>query len=423
MISLDTFTYSTVHGYIMGGGSIDRLTKSVKQKLAANDNTNISHTSEIYLAAIDAKQKYYRSSIVGKIMRVVYWIFSCFSSPLNRASAILPTLLEREASSHALIIAARHDGATVLPPLSRIPPNWARKKSRLPWPTVDAISIIADHLCTKHNTDDLYVCESLEAFRSTLQQIDAMQQDTRLALLVTSYQPVTCRNKRHCHDPRHAAHDYHNQHKVPVFIEKKNGFLSICIFDSFGARMNMQNTHLDVSTNFASFELVYGYIRDAQLTSPTHHYTANLRRQWGNGCETFALRDSIAFLKTPSFFDNIHAHGMIDIANEDGSINNPFYINNLPPEFTKSTQSTSMLASYIKRNRGSRFYDLTQQLGTSQRTLEEHLQKHTIKVGNKRQNRHISNRVLKYLRLLKKWHTEKSVSELLAARNRRLIRV
>lgn len=310
-----------------------------------------------------------------------------------------------------------------IPPLLRPePPPFSHDPMDVPWKTMEGISIIANYLCEKHNFNNLFVCKNLDAFKRKLQEVDAAKEDMRLVLIVPSYQSSCACFHKVCSEPSHKVPDFHSQHKIPVLIEKTEGKIKLCVADSAGPiPLRMAYTNLDRSNTFSCEELLHAYMRAANLHEATYYY-ANVRRHFAHrgGCSTFALRDSVAFLQNPNFFNEIEAKGGIAPFVEQGTIDSPFYITNLPPEMMKSAQSMTALNKYKERNTTDGF-DLTVKMGKHQRTWDESVAKHTVSVEGKSQNKMIDERIAKYHRLIIEYVTTLSLKELSKKIQRHLI--
>jgi hypothetical protein len=269
------------------------------------------------------------------------------------------------------------------------------------WPTLEGIALLADNLCEKKKVSDLYVCKSLATFKYRLEKIDRSTEDVREVLIVPCYQDrVTCpiMDETLCHKEEHQSHDYHAQHKVPVMIEKKkNGELKICVMDSGQDNfMNMSETFLDQRTSFSCSEQIHAHIRAANLKSQTIYYLTKFHRHHSHvgGCDTFALQDAISFLRMPNFFEEIEKKGgrhtnsntyLSKHTNEEGTIDNPYYVSLLPPDFVRLTQSIRQINDYVRDNklRGDLAYDLNQKLGKKEKakTFQQKLGRTTLMAG------------------------------------------
>lgn len=316
--------------------------------------------------------------------------------------------------------------AKINPKVKLFRENNVSPKSGVPFITMEGVSIMADVLAEKNNFDNLFVCESLDAFSKKLDEVKNMK-DGKLALVVPTYQPsCTCKKKKGCKDPDHKVQDYHNQHKISVLIEKKEGKTKIFTLDSASYDpLDMEDTYLDDGESFGCTELLHAYLRDKNLPNASYYYNLGVRQYAHGGCETFALRDCVGFLKEPNFFERVEERGFMN-KGAAGDLDHPIYVKNLPPNFMKVAQSMKVLEAYREENPGKEQegHDLNEKLGTHQRTLDETLKKHTIidpKTG-KELNFLISARADKYMNYLLKFLKENSEKEIQKKINKRLLK-
>ena len=264
------------------------------------------------------------------------------------------------------------------------------------WATLEGISLLADNLWKKKGLDRLeghngfYVCQSLKVLQNRLEAIDKTNESTRQVLIVPSQQPGwTCDSKdvTQCSNSQHQNPDYHNQHKVPVMVEKKDGKIKICVLcSSQEFFLNIPQTYLDDGSKFSCSEQIHAFIRAAKLPQTTTYYHAQHKRHFSDtgACSTFALQDGVSFLRMPDFFEEIEKKGgcipdsntyLSQCTGEKGTIDNPYYVRQLPPVFVRLTQSTSRIQKYENDNAegGDLAYDLNQKLGKKRHTLKQKL--------------------------------------------------
>ena len=160
--------------------------------------------------------------------------------------------------------------------------------------------------------------------------------------------------------------------------------------------IDLPKSYLDEGNVFQCPDLIHAYIREAKLKNAEYYYTTVVRQNSRTGgCQTFALRDGVAFFRMKDFFEQIDQHG--EISKNNGTLESPHYIKNLPPEFMKLAQSMKALAAYKTANaEGKHGYDLKRKMGTKQRTLEESVEHHTRLLNGKPLNKHIDDRDAKY---------------------------
>lgn len=309
------------------------------------------------------------------------------------------------------------------------------------WPTLEGVALLADDLCAKKGINNLYVCSSLAIFRHKLEEIDQSLEDIQMVLIVPCYQDwVTCdvMDETRCHKKEHKAHDYHAQHRVPVMIDKKkNGDMKICVMcsgqDGF---LDMSETDLKNKTAFGCSEQIHAHIRAAKLKPQTTYYHTQFKRHHApvGGCDTFALQDAISYLRMPNFFEEIEKKGecktdpntyLSKFSEEKGTIDNPYYITKLPPDFVRLTQSTRQIEDYKTQNaqRGVLAYDLNQKLGKKEKekTFQNKLNRTIIIKNNKSINLSIDYKIDTFRRQILSNLANKTPDELHEKINRRLL--
>lgn len=260
--------------------------------------------------------------------------------------------------------------------------------------SMEGIAVLAEYLSVKRNVEGLYVCKNLRAFQEKLEQLKVSTGDVRLAFVVTTHGSYD-RNKKL---------EDNNQHKVCVAFERKDNQIKIAILETFSfypnKEINPRNVNLIESDSYNEKELICSYIQAANFPeNQATVYVSSVTRQYGSGCSVYALKDGIAFLEDPNFFNAINT----SIA-ERGTPNNPFTITRLPPRFMKPTQSLEGIVRYLRE--------------TPDPGLEQGIVRHFIK----RRNKMIDNRVYKYkLYLLRSLRT-KSDAEIEALIGKRLIK-
>lgn len=278
-------------------------------------------------------------------------------------------------------LAAKH------PDLKLMGTNLSGGKSMISF-TMQGLSIIASYLKQKHHLENLYVCDSLDAFQDHLRQIANSDNDTRASFVI----PLKEMGKQFLFVPD-------NQHKATIGVEKKDGKLKIIYLD--GDPQPIQNDLL----NKSPLELkdlvdggfsapVFWCISQCHLKGDVELFHSTVKREYGPyGCETIALRDAVGFLKYPNFFEKIKFK-------PDPSIPEIAEVNFLPACFMKTTQSRTALKRYMKDNPS----EATAPIETARsgsKTLEESLKSNT-KTGygksgaRKKQNHYVSFKSYKY---------------------------
>ena len=309
------------------------------------------------------------------------------------------------------------------------------------WPTLEGIALLTDDLCAKKGVNNLYVCRSLAVFRHKLEEIDQSTEDVQMALIVPCYQDwVTCADmdETHCHKNEHKAHDHHAQHRVPVMIDKKkDGEMKICVMDSSqDGFLNMSQTDVKNRTPFGCSEQIHAHIRAANLKPQTTYYHTQFKRHHSRvgGCDIFALQDAISYLRMPNFFEEIEKKGeckadpstyLSRFSGEKGTIDNPYYVTKLPPDFVRLAQSTRQIEDYKTQNarKGVLAYDLNQKLGKKEKekTFQQKLNRTIIVKNNKSINLSIDYKIDMFRRQILSGLENKNPAELREKINRRLL--
>lgn len=250
-------------------------------------------------------------------------------------------------------------------------------------PTMEGISLLAYYLSQKTGQNQLHVCKTLSAFQKRLERLKSEPQDQKFALIVTTHDDVFSSDRRN---------DL-VQHLVPICVEKKDGAIRLCVLDSGNIgfyNYDRVNFH---GRQFNSIELICSYIKEAALPSDTKYYFSGVKRQIDAGCYVYALKDAMSFLQEPDFWNRIE---IFSGAKEKGTLQSPYKIYKLPPNFIKFAQSIKLIKRYLYENPD----ESDEKVGRSKRTLAETLTRHTLTTRSVRQNRIIDQRVLKYRMLL-----------------------
>ena len=244
------------------------------------------------------------------------------------------------------------------------------------------VAIIATYLRRKHGLKNLFVCSSLEAFREKLNQIDGLKEDVRCALILPQET-----------DFEKSVHHYFGYagHKTVACVEKKGRDVRIALIDALGDFPEF----FQEGNKTSSFTILQ-YIKTSSLKKPKIYYCGVERQTTGHSCESFALRDAIAFLKDPQFFEKIRFKRVESGMRE---------IKLLPPAFMKGTQKSSTLVrfgpKYLRTNRPNKELEVSD--------LHTCVNKHTVTVidpqakkSRKMQNHYINHKSLKYHNILLK---------------------
>lgn len=253
--------------------------------------------------------------------------------------------------------------------------------------TMQGLSIIASYLKQKHQIENLFVCDSLDAFQEKLKEIANNPNNTRASFVI----PLKGMGRQYSLVPD-------NQHKATIGVEKKDGKLKIIYLDGQPSPVNKDilkkpAKHLKTLRDAGFATPVFWCINQCMLDD-VEIYQSIIKREYGAyGCETIALRDAVDFLKCPDFFDKIKYSGTPDISNIAE-------VNFLPARFMKTTQSRTVLKKYIKAHPEESTESIAKaKSGTT--TLKKSLKKNTAigidSHGNcKKQNHYVSFRSYKY---------------------------
>lgn len=254
--------------------------------------------------------------------------------------------------------------------------------------TMQGLSIIASYLKQKHKVENLFVCDSLEAFQDQLKIIADSPNDMRASFVI----PLKGMGKHYYYVPA-------NQHKATICVEKKDEKLKIIYLD--GQPAPVMNDLLKKSAselkglNDGGFATpIFWCIDQCDLKGDVELFQSTVKREYGAyGCETIALRDAVDFLKSPDFFDKIKCKA-------EPSIPEIAEVDFLPSRFMKTTQSRTALKQYMKDYPEEAKAPIeTARSGT--KTLKKSLKSNTEtgydKEGfRKRQNHYVSFRSYKY---------------------------
>jgi hypothetical protein len=252
------------------------------------------------------------------------------------------------------------------------------------------VALIASYLKEKHQLEGLFVCSSLEAFQKKLLEINNSPDDVKVAMVIPW--DFTLRADKD------AAYQGHPGHKLTVCVEKKSGQTKIAILDSMQGEtispyvVNMPVSHLyEIVIN--TMDCVIWYINHSGIDlSKTSIYFGDLGVQRTYyGCETFALRNAVSFLRLSDFFEKILSEEVILTENELSLYLHK--ITHIPLAFLKGVQSRSRLLSLAQEY----ISNVEPRPPTEELTnLFERLKKHITLVDEKVENHYINHRSHKY---------------------------
>lgn len=258
------------------------------------------------------------------------------------------------------------------------------------------LSVVASELKAKHQLEHLYVCESLEALQSKLLEISKSEADVKAAMIVPTRYLVSW-----------AKNTPESQHKSTVCVEKKDGKLKIMYIDSQPQDVDetlvkkpiSELENLDGGEGHASFMAFWAiYHSGIDMSKVELSRFMHTREHAHFGCETFALKDSVAFLKTDNFFDKV----VKDPTPRGSKIGQ---VIGLPADFMKTTQSLAQVEKYAQEYPALAKQNLVRRDGKTPRTLQEAVKIRTKKGYNKHnqkvdQNHYTTMFSLKYHKML-----------------------
>jgi len=244
--------------------------------------------------------------------------------------------------------------------------------------TMSGLAIVATYLRQKNKLEGLYVCQSLEALRVELVTISRKVENVRVALVVPTRNYL----------PRERYVQTEARHRVAICVEKIGKLMRIAVLETMGIPAKALNPSIvrahaaDLKkTQVNLCEVVFWYIFHSRLDfENTKIYHVPIRREFAvYGCDTFALRDGVTFLRCPDFFSLIEKKKTI-VRSEDDKLKLRV-ITTLPPEFMKGTQSTKAVRKYLSKNPEFAERTLSHEGKTpSAWKLEECVAKHSVQL-------------------------------------------
>lgn len=281
------------------------------------------------------------------------------------------------------------------PDLQLMAPNYGLNGNFISF-SMQGLAVIASDLKQKHHLEHLYVCDSVEAFQDKLLEMSNAE-DFKASFVIPARALSWSWSRVQ-----------ESQHKASVLVEKKEGKLKIVYMDSEPREVNESLlskevsalSHLDTEEGSPSFATFWAIthsgidMNNVELSRFIH------KREHANlGCETFALKDAVAFLKTDNFSDKV-----VRAPTPEGSSISPIIA--LPADFMKTAQSMSQIQKYMQDYPALANQNLvTRSAAKSPRTLQQAVQQRTAKGYNKNgklvdQNHYTSAFSLKYHRML-----------------------
>ena len=213
--------------------------------------------------------------------------------------------------------------------------------------TMRGVAVAAVYLKQKHQIEHLYVCKSLEDFQIELEKFS---QDPKL--LKASF--IIC-----VRGYMHESIGFEARHKVAIGVEKLEGKLFICVFDPMNIStlgMNELSSILPASANDLEkgyikpgLDLLWYIVRCKLDWENTVLGLSGVSRQKGGGCESFALRDAVCFMRNPKFSQETIWGSQFVF--HDGRFEKAWIhmcvIDYLPPEFMKVSENTLDIEHYL----------------------------------------------------------------------------
>jgi hypothetical protein len=257
-------------------------------------------------------------------------------------------------------------------------------------------ALVGTYLAKKHGLKDMYVCETLESLTQKIDQIALSFQDQRAAFVVPAFSATR---------QSHGAFFSPNfpQHKVTVCVEKQGSELKIALLEAQPLAGNdfIRAAHVEGKTiwsgidqigSFNTQELVFRAILKASLPQSTQLFYSGVKREIPYGCAVFALRDAVAFLKSPDFFRRINCDSAVELSH----CRKIQRISHLTPAFMVGTQSYSSLSAYVQQYPN----EAQEKLPGKNKTLTDAMKANRILDRQGRaQNHYITWKMVKYLKL------------------------
>lgn len=261
------------------------------------------------------------------------------------------------------------------------PVNWIPGKFSL-W--MAGVGLVASYLSQKHHVEGLYVCNTLEAMTQKLNEVLENTLDQRIAFVIPTFSSGTSSLFK----PNFP------QHKIAILVEKHGDKTKIAILDADTQARPISSKNLpceDIWDNWNTYgsfnasELALRAIFKTKLPAQAEVFYSHVPREAKYGCETFALRDALAFLKDPNFFGRIQ--GDQEFIYQGVKVNS---LNQLPPAFMITTQYFSSLNFYLTA------FPHDQKIPGSSKTLQDYVNKFRVKVAGKDQNHYVTRKTYKY---------------------------
>jgi hypothetical protein len=254
------------------------------------------------------------------------------------------------------------------------------------------VALAASYLAERHGVQgNLFVAETLEALQSDLKAKIASIEEGRWAYVI----------------PTSVTEPNFPQHKVMLGVERKDGETKIAIIDPQAVqesrtRQNMLNEKeiwagWDSHEGLLTEEQLLRVLGNIGLPSNAKVYFSTITREASYGCETYSLRDGIAFLKDPAFFSRIESSPST-LHLSSGHVLQK--ITSLPAAFLLTSQYSAPYKSFIEKHKK----DPTKlHVNSTTKSLEDYIRKYSFQVGDKSQNHYITRKMYKYYEVVLRW--------------------
>jgi hypothetical protein len=297
--------------------------------------------------------------------------------------------------------------------------NWISENFGLWMP---GVALVVAYLKDKYHFKEFHVCETLEGFSKKLEKFTTDSGAKRGVFIVPCFgSDYWVREGAQGFKPNFP------QHKVAVVVEKEeSGLVKLALLDAeprkdnakvspenvkgFNIWDNWQSGELD----FNPQELVFRAVMKANLPQNTQLFHSGVIRQTQFGCASFAIKDGVAFLRDPFFFEKITVEK--DTAHLDKFTLKK--ITTLPPAFMVGTQSAKALQTYMQNNKKNGL--IVKEKNGHSKTLSDYIEKHHVIVGiedeghfsKEKQNHYITLKVCRYNEIVLQMLTKMTQSEI-----------
>lgn len=192
---------------------------------------------------------------------------------------------------------------------------WSKWSDAQIMPSIAGLTHLAANLTKKHRFQEgkLSVCSTLAAFKTKLNIIQSFfnqSENFRIAFVVPTHSTSWGTNEKGVAPKRS---EEFMQHVIAIGVEKMGNRLHVTLLDPMirhlNDRIRIPNVGLGPEMEnvpFTEQEKVLSYIVTSTLDPRTTMlYHSDVLREQSNCCWTFALKDAVSFLESPSFFRDI----------------------------------------------------------------------------------------------------------------------